>query len=43
MLFASSSVVLVAPAHRIARVAAGVIVVGLSAICAWVALFGEAQ
>ena len=43
VLFASSSVVLVAPAHRIARVAAGVIVVGLSAICAWVALFGEAQ
>ena len=43
VLFASCSVVLVAPAHGSARVAAGVIVVGLSAICGWVALFGEAR
>ena len=43
VLFASCSVVLVAPAHGSARVAAGGIVVGLSAMCAWVALFGEAQ
>lgn len=43
VLFASSGVVVVAPAHRIAGLAAGVVVVGLTVISAWVALFGEAQ
>ncbi len=43
VLFTSAGVVVIAPSQAIARIAAGILVVGLSAIFAWVALFGEAQ
>ncbi len=43
VLFTSAGVVVIAPSQAIVRIAAGILVVGLSAIFAWVALFGEAQ
>lgn len=34
---------LIAPTHKMARMAAGIAVVGITVICAWVALFGDTR
>lgn len=43
LVFASGGVVLIGPSQRISSFGAGVVVMGLSAVFGWVALFGEAQ
>ncbi len=43
LFFASGGVILIAPTHKIARLAAGIAVVGITVVCAWAALFGDAR
>ncbi len=43
LFFASGGVVLIAPTHKVASLAAGIAVMGITVICAWIALFGDAQ
>jgi len=43
LIFASGGVAAIAPTRGILNLAAGIVVGGLSAICAWIALFGEAE
>lgn len=43
LFFLSGGVIVIAPTHKIARLAAGVAVMGITVLCAWVALFGDAR
>ncbi len=43
LFFASGGVVVIAPAHKLASLAAGIAVVAITVICAWIALFGDAR
>ena len=43
VLFASCGILLLAPARRVVGFTGGIVVIGISVISAWVALFGDAQ
>lgn len=43
MVFANGGLLVLAPARGVALVGGGIIVVGISVISAWIALFGDAQ
>ena len=43
LFFASGGVIVIAPTHKIASLAAGIAVVGITVICAWIALFGDTR
>ncbi len=43
LIFASGGVVVVAPTRRLASSAVGAVVVGMTVVSAWVALFGDAR
>jgi hypothetical protein len=43
LFFTSGGVIVIAPTHKIASLAAGIAVVGITVICAWIALFGDAR
>lgn len=43
IFFLSGGVMVIAPTQKIATLAAGIAVVGITVICAWIALFGDAR
>ena len=43
LFFASGGLIVIAPTHKMARLAAGIAVVGITVICTWIALFGDAR
>jgi hypothetical protein len=43
LFFASGGMIVIAPTHKIASLAAGIAVVGITVICVWIALFGDAR
>ncbi len=43
LFFASGGLIVIAPTHKMASLAAGIMVAGITVICAWVALFGDAR